>query len=105
MESDDREGLVRGYLEKPLPIDWGDMDIHERRNFLNGDSFGEVKVGTEQRKAVGSMEIWCECFGRDAASLKKSDSYEITSIMSKIEGWEAYSGNKTGIEKFPIYNK
>ena len=91
MESDDREGLVREYLEKPLPIDWGDMDIHERRNFLNGGNFGEVKVGTEQRKAVCSMEIWCECFGRDAASLKKSDSYEITSIMSKIEGWEAYS--------------
>ena len=105
MESDDREGLVREYLEKPLPIDWKDMNIHERRNFLNGGNFGEVKVETEQRKDVCSMEIWCECFWRDAASLKKSDSYEITSIMSKIEGWEAYSRNKTGIKKFPLYNK
>lgn len=105
MESDDREGLVREYLNKLLPNNWSSMNLYERRKFLNGDDLAGGQVGTEKRKAVCSMEIWCECFGKDASSLKKSDSYEITAIMSKIEGWELYSGNKTNTMRFPIYNK
>lgn len=105
MESDDREGLVREYLNKLLPNNWSSMNLYERRKFLNGDDLVGGQVGTEKRKAVCSMEIWCECFGKDASSLKKSDSYEITAIMSKIEGWELYSGNKTNTMRFPIYNK
>ena len=105
MESDDREGLVREYLEKPLPSNWDDMNLYERRNFLNGDNFGEAKVGTEKRKTVCSMEIWCECFGMDSARMKKTDSYEINAIMARINGWKPYDGNKTGTIKFKIYNK
>lgn len=105
MESDDREGLVREYLNKLLPNNWSSMNLYERRKFLNGDDLVGGQVGTEKRKAVCSREIWCECFGKDASSLKKSDSYEITAIMSKIEGWELYSGNKTNTMRFPIYNK
>lgn len=105
MEGDDREGLVREYLNKLLPNNWSSMNLYERRKFLNGDDLVGGQVGTEKRKAVCSMEIWCECFGKDASSLKKSDSYEITAIMSKIEGWELYSGNKTNTMRFPIYNK
>lgn len=46
MESDEREGLVRTYLEKLLPDDWHEMSLYERRNFLNGSEFGgESRVG------------------------------------------------------------
>ena len=105
MESDDREGLVREYLNTPLPKNWANMNLYERRNYLNGDTLIGADGEKEERKSVCTMEIWCECFGRDAASLKKSDSYEITAIMSKIEGWELYSGNKTNTMRFSIYNK
>ena len=96
---------MREYLNKLLPNNWSSMNLYERRKFLNGDDLAGGQVGTEKRKAVCSMEIWCECFGKDASSLKKSDSYEITAIMSKIEGWELYSGNKTNTMRFSIYNK
>lgn len=105
IENDDRQGLVIEYLERLLPKNWSKMNLYERRNFLNCSDFGEVKIGTEKRTTVCTMEIWCECFGKDAAVLRKSDSYEINSIMAKIEGWEVCKQNKCGILTFPIYNR
>lgn len=105
METDDREGLVREYLDKLLPTTWSTMDLYERRNFLTGGGFSSHLHGTEKRQLVCSMEIWCECFGKDASNLKKGDSFEINAILSRIEEWQPFSGTKTGITRFPIYNK
>lgn len=103
MEHDDREGLVREYLEKLLPPRWKDMDLYERRNFLNGRDFGGGVKGTESRERVCTMEIWCECFGREASDLRRSDAYEINAIMAKINGYKKYDGSKRGNFRFPIY--
>ena len=106
METDDREGLVRTYLEKLLPENWDTMSLYDRRNFLNGSEFeGEAKNGSVRRTTACNMEIWCECFGRDSATLKKIDSYEISGIMRKIEGWGKYTRAKNGMLTFPIYGK
>lgn len=103
MEADDREGLVREYLERLLPENWDEMDLFSRRNFLNGTEFGSGSKGSIRRERVCTMEIWCECFGKDAASMKKIDAYELNAIMAKIEGWKKYDGNNRGSLKFPIY--
>ena len=88
MESDEREGLVRLYLDTLLPEDWSGMDIFERRNFLHGSDFGPTqRQGTVKRTSVSSMEIWCECFGKDRSNLHRSDSNEITGILKRI-GWQ-----------------
>lgn len=88
METDDREGLVRAYLEKLLPENWDEMSIFERQNFLEGNEFSQSEIiGTVKRTRVCNMEIWCECFGKNATAMKRSDSYEISAIMQKIEGW------------------
>lgn len=106
METDEREGLVRTYLDTLLPEDWDDMSLYERRNFLGGSEFGgENRVGTEKRELVCNMEIWCECFGKDAASMKLIDSYAIGAIMRKIHGWDKYAGNKNGVVNFPVYGR
>jgi hypothetical protein len=87
MESDEREGLVRDYLDTLLPPEWDTMDIFERRNFLNGSEFGRLEhKGTVKRTSVSNMEIWCECFGKERANLKRSDSNELTSIIARL-GW------------------
>lgn len=88
MESDEREGLVREYLEKQLPENWADMTLYERRNFLNGESeFGrDTHEGTVRRKYVSNMEIWCECYEKDRANLSISESNKIKSILVKL-GW------------------
>lgn len=51
METDEREGLVRQYLDTLLPDNWDELDIFERRNFLNGTGVADIgKQGTVQRK-------------------------------------------------------
>lgn len=105
MEVDDREGLVRTYLEKLLPEGWDGMSIFDRRNFLNGSEFGGGgRVGTVRRTKVCNMEIWCECFGKEPSTMKKTDSYELTAIMNRI-GWKKYAGNKSGMYIFTLYGR
>ena len=88
MESDEREGLVRLYLDTLLPADWDRMDIFERRNFLTGSDFGDtVKTGTVKRTQVSNMEIWCECFGKERANIRRTDSNELTAILARL-GWK-----------------
>lgn len=99
LESDEREGMVREYLEKLLPDNWDILDIYERRSFIRGDEF--IKPGTIKRDKVCTMEIWCELFGRDPSSMRKADSYEINAILRKIEGWEKCDKMIT----IPIYGK
>lgn len=88
MEADEREGLVREFLDTLLPEDWEKMDLYDRRNFLGGNEFGEIgRKGTVRRMTVCNMEIWCECFGKERSNLKRSDSNELAAILIKL-GWE-----------------
>ena len=87
MESDEREGLVREYLDALLPDNWDDMDTFERRNFLDGTGKADIgKKGTIRRTQVCNMEIWCECFGKERSNLKRADSNELSGILVKL-GW------------------
>ena len=86
MESDEREGLIRLYLDTPLPEDWDKMDLFSRREYLRGED-PTMRVGTVRRDYVSNMEIWCECFGMAREQLKNNETYAIRSMMSKIEGW------------------
>ncbi len=88
MESDEREGLVRDFLDMLLPKNWDSMDIYERRAFINGTEFGDSHhIGVNKRTSVSNMEIWCECFGKDRSNFKRMDSNEISTIMAGIGGW------------------
>ena len=99
MESDEREGLVRDYLETLLPAEWDNMSLYERRNFLNGSEFGgDTHTGTVVRTSVTNMEIWCECFGKERANLRRSDSNELIAILSKM-GWK----RKETKQRVPLY--
>jgi len=93
-------GMVRDYLEMPLPERWDKMDIFDRRNYICGSEFGgEREPGVRKRERVCNMEIWCECFGKERGNLKRQDANEISAIMANIEGWKK-ADNKV---RFPIY--
>lgn len=96
LENDDREGLVREFLDKLLPAEWATMLLSERRMYLSGDEFiTQNRAGIAPRDKVCNLEIWAECFGREPANIKKQDSYEINAIMAKMDGWKRYDGNKS----------
>ena len=99
MEQDDREGLVKNYLELLLPENWADMDMHDRRAFIDDPNEPTSPEGTVKRMEVSNIEIWCECFSKPKADLKPSDSYAISAIMVKLGGWEKISSPR----KLPIY--
>ncbi|AEE92540.1 Virulence-associated E family protein [Tepidanaerobacter acetatoxydans Re1] len=101
LESDDREGLVREYLDRLLPTNWDEMELSDRRGFIRGDGFSDSIKGEVKRQMVCTLEIWCELFCKEPSAMRKIDSYELNAIMRKIEGWE--QSDKT--VRLPIYGK
>ncbi len=85
LESDEREGLVRDFLETLLPENWDSMDLFERRSFLSGVSDIGAK-GTVRRTRVCNMEIWCELFGKDQGNLGRAESNTLAAMLTKL-GW------------------
>lgn len=88
MEQDEREGLVREYLEMLLPQNWDSMDIYSRRDYFRDADDPTRPQGTVRRDTVSNIEIWCECFGKPKEDIKSFDSYAISAIMARIDGWE-----------------
>ena len=99
LESDVREVVVRVYLDKLLPSNWDELELSERRSFIRGDGFSDGLKGEVKREMVCTLEIWCELFGKEPSAMRKIDSYEINSMLRKIEGWE--QGGK--IIRIPLY--
>lgn len=101
MEQDDREGIVRKYLDLLLPANWDDMDLQDRRSYVNAPDDPTTPTGTIKRTEVSNMEIWCECFGKPKEDIKYSDSYAISSIMERIDDWDKADARKV----LPIYGR
>lgn len=101
MERDDREGLVQEYLDMLLPGNWDSMDVYKRRDYVRDADDPTRPDGSVRRMEVSNMEIWCECFGKPKEDMKPSDSYAISAIMERIDGW-----SKTGKAKIlSIYGR
>lgn len=81
-----KEGLIREFLERPIPIDWDRWTIEERRMYWYG-TFKQQEVELVKRDKVCAAEIWCECLGNDIKWMKQSDTREINNILDNIEGW------------------
>jgi len=101
MEQDDREGIVRNYLDMLLPEGWDGMDIYRRREYFRDQDDPTRTEGTVKRQTVSNIEIWCECFGKGKEEMRPSDSYAISAIMVRIEGWEKTDKSR----RSPIYGK
>jgi len=94
METDEREGLVREYLNRLLPTDWNTRNTYKRREYISEPDDPTQPKGTIVRTEVSNAEIWCECFGKSLSELKPADSYALAAIMMKIDGWERSKAKK-----------
>lgn len=90
MESDERSGIVQAWLDVPLPLNWNSLSLMERRQwFTSRDDFGApADVETVQRDVVSNIEIWTECFGRNASEMTRRDSYDLAALMRQLPDWE-----------------
>ena len=89
LETDDRSGLVAEYLARLLPEKWEDMDVCQRRTWLEDKD----NVGTVERESVCVLEIWAECFGNDPNRITRKDSFEISRLLKGLRGWK-FDGSK-----------
>lgn len=101
MEVDEREGIVLEYLDRLLPDNWDDMDIYSRQDYIRSPDDPTLPKGTNFRKTVSNMEIWCECFGKHKEDIRLTDSYAIAAIMRRATGWEKTDKTK----RLNIYGK
>ena len=101
MEQDDREGLVREYLDMLLPDGWDDMDVYRRRDYFRDPSDPTRPEGVRKRMEVSNIEVWCECFGKPKEDIQPKDSYAIAAIMKRLEDWEKCKERKN----IPIYGQ
>lgn len=85
LERDEREGTVTRYLDTLLPEDWEDLDIADRRAYLDDPEAIEAR-GVYEREDVSIVEIWCECYGNTESTLERKRSFEIARIL-KAAGW------------------
>lgn len=90
-EDSPKTGMIEEYLNREYPINWDEMDLYERRLYLQDDSdefdiVGETETTNKDKTCV--MEIWCELFKGDAKALTPILSREINDILKNLEGWE-----------------
>lgn len=86
-ETDPRKEDVMEYLETPIPDNWYEMDLLQRREYLEGNT-PEIK-GTHLRDRVCANEVISEClykFGAKAGNIY--DVKDINAIIREIPGWE-----------------
>jgi hypothetical protein len=98
IEFDDRVGLIREYLKKPITEDWKDLDVFQRRSYLNGED-DLVAVGKVQRTRVCVAEIWQEVFGGSIKDMTRYNVNEIHNIMQNMKDWVRHEGKI----KFGVY--
>lgn len=89
-ESNAKEGLIREFLERPIPLGWEKRTLIQRNMYWSGD-FARDSEETIARDRVCALEIWCECFNGDIKHMKRSDALEINSILGSLEGWKRHN--------------
>jgi predicted P-loop ATPase len=89
-EESAKAGLIQEYLEILLPEDWYKLDLSERKNYIQGNDFGDSRTGTMQRTKTCVMEIWVELFNGDPKQLSPMLSREINDILKGLQGWTKY---------------
>ena len=94
-EENPRTGIVADYLDRLLPEGWDEMDIYQRRQWLETDAAGTVK-----RTTVCTLEIWAEALGGNPDKFDRYAGKEIRDIMAKLPEWRSRGGKLRTIRPY-----
>lgn len=92
-EENAKSGIIEEYLNKPITENWYDLSISEKREYIHGSDFGDLKEGTILREKTCVMEIWVELFNGEPKQLTPILSREINDILKGLDDWISYNGN------------
>lgn len=90
-------GVVQEFLDRPLPEDWDDRSIEERRMYWS-DRGGKTDdtLAAVQRSRVCALEVWCELFEGSPKTYDLQKAREITNLLNRIPGWARKSTIRVG---------
>ncbi|MEG0941444.1 MAG: virulence-associated E family protein [Oscillospiraceae bacterium] len=96
------EGMIAAFLDTPIPLDWKDYSLDQRRTFFGGGVVTDVEKSL--REQVCAAEIMCEMLSWSSSDLLKNNrkSREVGDILRKL-GWKDVGPRKTkayGSQKF-----
>lgn len=100
-EMDERAGLIAEYLNMPVPVDWAEMELYERRAYVQAYNRGELVPGDGSylRNKVCAGEIWCECIGGHPKDMTTYNTKPVHALMHQMAGWKKVPATL----RFPIY--
>ena len=93
-EASSREGIVREFMERPVPDDWSKWPLDKRRMFWGGVTMGSDSLHLVPRESICALEVWCEAFGGSIKEMKNTDTRELNAIMATTQGWQKASNAK-----------
>lgn len=104
-ENSIREGMIRDWIEKPVPPNYTSLSLSARRIFWNGGMAGTGDL--VPREKVCAAEVWCELFMGDPKHMRRSDANEINQVLVESPGWRrnvtsrrfGYAGKQKGFER------
>ena len=91
-EASSREGIVREFMERPVPDDWSKWPLDKRRMFWGGVTMGSDSPHLVPRDRICALEVWCEAFGGSVKEMKNTDTRELNAIMAATPGWQKTGG-------------
>jgi putative DNA primase/helicase len=97
-ESNAKEGIIREFIERPVPLNWEKRSLNERRLYWASE-YERENIDTVKRDRVCAAELWCECLGGEIKFMKRSDSVEINSLLANIPGWKRHKK----VQRFGCY--
>lgn len=91
-EASSREGIVREFMERPVPDDWSKWPLDKRRMFWGGVTMGSDSPHLVPRDRICALEVWCEAFNGSIKEMKNADTRELNAIMAATPGWQKTGG-------------
>jgi len=108
--TDEKEGIIVNFLDLELPVDWDNMDIIDRRNFIHNKDYRKetlerCKNITFVRDKICIPEIWCELFKLEFKDLTPWKTREFANILRNIPTFEEKKDGDMGRQRFKIYGR
>lgn len=88
MVSNAKEGVIREFVERQLPVNWYKRSLSERRMYWSGEFGKNQTEKTVPRDRICAAEIWCECFNKDISFIRRQDTTEINEILNSLKSWK-----------------
>ena len=84
--ADERVGVIEAFIRRPIPENWDQMNMKQRRDyFLYDNSEGITALMEDQpRRTITAVEVLVECFGQPMDDRTRYRTKEINQILRGI---------------------